>query len=102
MDHFALLIKLRGDSTGGGMGDGGGGGGAQRLFAGGSGMWLGGGIGAGHGMMGDGHSHGAVVMNSMSPQAEAMGELNRLAHDLMNTNQKRPEPWLAVSLMCLQ
>ena len=26
------------------------------------------------------------------------GDLNRLAHDLLSTNQRRPEPWIAVAL----
>ena len=28
----------------------------------------------------------------------SMGDLNRLAHDLLSTNQRRPEPWIAVAL----
>ena len=72
MDHFALLIKLRGDAGVGSLG--------SRMM--GSSGWAGGGLGG---------------LNSNSPHAQAMGELNRLAHDLIGTNQRRPEPWLAVS-----
>ena len=68
MDHFALLIKLRGDAGVGSLGN--------RMM--GSSGWAGGG----------GALPGMGSANN-SPHAHAMGELNRLAHDLMGTNQRR-------------